>query len=191
MTAPTSNPALGPAFQLGIVVRDIEAAMQHWLNAMGVGPFIYMEDTGPLRCTYRGEPTDVKIHVAFTYSDNMQIELIQQRTDAPSPYRDFLASGREGLQHVAFYAHDVAAAGRRLEANGMRLAYVIEPQFSNDRVLYYEGDNQATMVEIVTLNPLRRRYHAALQAQTRGWEGDRPIRRYKTFMDFYEAFGLL
>ncbi len=188
----TTIPALGTAFQLGMVVRDIEAAMQHWIKAMGVGPFIYMEEPGPIKCTYRGKPTDAKISVAFTYTDNMQIELIQQRNTAPSPYMDFLASGREGLQHLAFYANDPEAAYRQMEANGLKLAYTIEPVGGTEQVRYYEDPKQVgTMTEIVPIHPARRRIHGAILAATKGWEGKNPIRRFKSIPHFAEVSGLI
>jgi len=189
--APKPLPALGRIFQLGVIVPDIEAAMRYWMDALGVGPFTYMDSTGPIRCTYRGKQTDVRICMGFSYSDNLQIELIQQRNDAPSPYRDFLASGREGVQHVAHYAHDFDAAGRQLEAGGARHVYTIEPELGGERIHYYERPGQATMIELVPLNDLRRRYHEVLQNETRNWDGGNPIRRYRDFLHFYQSFGLL
>ena len=34
----------GNVCQNGYVVRDIEAAMTHWIDVMGVGPWFYIED---------------------------------------------------------------------------------------------------------------------------------------------------
>ncbi len=34
----------GKVCQNGYVVRDIEAAMKHWITVMGVGPWFYIED---------------------------------------------------------------------------------------------------------------------------------------------------
>lgn len=44
--------------------------------------------------------------IALANSGPLQIELIQQRNDAPSMYRDFLAEGHEGLQYVAYWTED-------------------------------------------------------------------------------------
>ena len=33
----------GPMRQVGIVVRDIESAMRHWVEVCGVGPWFYAE----------------------------------------------------------------------------------------------------------------------------------------------------
>jgi hypothetical protein len=187
-----SMPALGSAFQLGVVVRDIEAAMQHWIKAMGVGPFIYMHDPGAIKYTYRGQPTNPQSSIAFTYSDNMQIELIQQRNDAPSPYVDFLASGREGLQHLGFYANDLPAACEQLEANGLERVYTIAPEGSDERIYYYEDPKQpGTMTEVIPLTPLRRRVHAGILAATKGWEGADPIRRFDSIPHYARVSGLL
>ena len=45
---------------------------------------------------YRGEPSDLVASIALANSGPLQIELIQQRNDAPSMYRDFLEAGHEG-----------------------------------------------------------------------------------------------
>jgi hypothetical protein len=183
-------PALGAAFQLGIVVCDIEAAMQHWTQAFGVGPFIFMADTGRVPGLYRGKPNEVRLRMAFSYSGDLQIELIQPLDDAPSPYTDFLAAGREGIQHLAYYAADFPAACRQLEAGGLTCAYTID--LPREQVRYYEDPRQpATMVELVTAHALRRRFHAALAAMTKGWEGANPVRRYKSMRHFMEASGVL
>src|SRR4051812_21682473 len=93
---------LGNTVQWGYVVRDLEAAMRHWTEVLRVGPFIAIGDFGKVQARHRGEPTDVKLVCAFSYLGDIQIELIQQLNDAPSPYMEFLAAGREGLQHHGF-----------------------------------------------------------------------------------------
>lgn len=39
----TLSRILGPIRQNGFVVRDIHAAMDHWIHAMGVGPWFLFE----------------------------------------------------------------------------------------------------------------------------------------------------
>lgn len=91
----------GEIRQNGYVVRDIEAAMKHWIEVLGVGPFFYLEQAPVENFRYYGEPSDMAASIALANSGALQIELIQQRNDAPSMYRDFLAAGHEGLQHAA------------------------------------------------------------------------------------------
>src|SRR5256714_9739981 len=89
----------GPMRQVGIVVRDIEKAMRHWVEVCGVGPWFYAEQLPVTQFRYKGRVYDIKMSVALANSGDVQLELIQQRCDSPSLYRDFLAAGHEGMQH--------------------------------------------------------------------------------------------
>jgi hypothetical protein len=77
--------------------------MRHWTEVLGVGPFYYIERVKRDWFRYRSEPSDAEVSIALANSGDLQIELIQQRNDAPSMYRDFLNSGREGLQHMSYW----------------------------------------------------------------------------------------
>jgi catechol 2,3-dioxygenase-like lactoylglutathione lyase family enzyme len=187
-----SPPALGAAFQLGIIVEDIEAAMAHWSGTLGAGPFFYFEDPGPVKCTYRGVPTNPLSSCAFGYSGDMQIELVQQRNTAPSPYLDFLAAGRDGIQHLGFYAHDFEAACRQMEAKGQQVAYKVELWDGDEKVHFYEDPKKpGLMSEILSASPVRLRMHAAMRGAARGWNGDQPVRRYPSMRQYAETAGLL
>ena len=72
----------GKVCQNGYVVRDIEAAMKHWIEVMGVGPWFYIEDVKTDWFKHRGIDSDVKMSIALANSGDLQIELIQQRNDA-------------------------------------------------------------------------------------------------------------
>src|SRR6185369_5607710 len=50
---------------------------------------------------HRGKDSAMEMSVALANSGDPQIELIQQRNDAPSMYKELLDSGREGLQHMS------------------------------------------------------------------------------------------
>jgi hypothetical protein len=54
----------GPMRQVGIVVRDIEKAMRHWVEVCGVGPWFYaeqlpMDEFGIVKLTWV-EPNGIK-----------------------------------------------------------------------------------------------------------------------------------
>jgi hypothetical protein len=83
----------GAVRQNGYVVRDIHAAMKHWIEVMGVGPWYYMDRVKTDWFRHRGENSAVEMSIALANSGDLQIELIQQRNDAPSLYREFLDSG--------------------------------------------------------------------------------------------------
>ena len=102
----------GSILQNGFVVRDIKAAMRHWIEVLEVGPWFYFEHIPFVDFRYKGELSPVDVSLALANSGDFQVELIQQRNDAPSLYRDFIAAGHEGLQHVGYGSHQFDARRR-------------------------------------------------------------------------------
>ncbi len=47
----------GPLRQMGYVVLDVEAAMRHWVEVCGVGPWFYAERLPLTAFTYAGNAT--------------------------------------------------------------------------------------------------------------------------------------
>jgi Glyoxalase/Bleomycin resistance protein/Dioxygenase superfamily len=91
----------GPLRQMGYVVPDVEAAMRHWVEVCGVGPWFYAERLPLTSFSYGGARyDDIHLSIGLANSGEMQIELIQQRSEHPSMAREFLlAHPKGGLQH--------------------------------------------------------------------------------------------
>ena len=183
------QPAVGPITQLGFVVRDLDAAVRHWIEDMGVGPFLFLDKgTGrpPNPAVFRGQEVLVEIRLAFGFIGEMQLELIQQVNDAPSPYLEFLAEGREGLQHLCHSVDDHASACRQLEASGYTREVVIPVPGQQEAIIYYRSPALVgPMVEIVP--PRWRKARAAVRERVRAWDGGDPLIRYETYGDFLAA----
>jgi len=166
----------GEIRQLGYVVHDIEAAMRHWIEVLGVGPWYYVERLPVRDFLYRGRPSDIHASIALANSGGAQIELIQQRNEAPSMYRDFLASGPEGLQHVSTWPVDYEATMARALAAGHRIGQ--QGQSNRGPFAYFEteGGHRGTCMEIAAYTGLRRSQFEAIAAAARDWDGRDPIR---------------
>jgi Glyoxalase/Bleomycin resistance protein/Dioxygenase superfamily len=96
--------------QIGLVVKDIEQAMQGFWKTAGIGPWsIYTNSAPPLRCIYRGQPAEYKVRLALARSGDVQMELIEY-IEGDSIHRDFLAAGRQGLEHVGIFVTDLELA---------------------------------------------------------------------------------
>ncbi len=180
------QPLLGPATQLGFVVRDLDAAVRHWVEVLGIGPFLFLENgTGrpPNPSLFRGAEVHVEIRLAFGFIGDVQLELIQQVNDAPSPYLEFLAAGREGLQHLGYWVHDYDETCRRVEAAGYERDLVIPIPEQEQPIIYYRSPALVgPMLEIV---PRRwRRAREAVAARLKSWSGGDPLVRYDTYGDF-------
>ena len=124
----------GKVCQNGYVVRDIEAAMTFWTEKLRVGPFFYLPKVGIDWFRYRGKESPLQMSVALANSGDLQIELIQQRNDAPSMYLDFLAHHREGLQHVSYWSTDYQALYDRAIAAGFKVGHEGQIGGSNGRL---------------------------------------------------------
>lgn len=184
---------LGPSTQLGFVVRDLDAAVRHWTQVLGVGPFLFLDrGTGrpPNPSVFRGRQTVVELRLAFGFLGDVQVELIQQVNDAPSPYREFLKQGREGLQHLGYWVHDHAGARQRLEAAGYEPEFIIPLPGQAQEIVYYRSPELfGPMLEIVP--PAWRRAREAVATRLAAWSGGDPLVRYDTYGDFLADSGVV
>jgi hypothetical protein len=169
----------GSARQVGYVVRDIEKAMLQWAR-IGVGPWFYKAEVVSTEFRYHGRPSALpQLSIALANSGQLQIELIQQRDDAPSLYRDSLERHGEGAQHVAYWTDDrfdeftasllergyvEGHAGRMGAARG-RYAYFVHP------------DLPSAMVEISETTGGKGEYFEEIRRAALAWDGSEAIRR--------------
>jgi catechol 2,3-dioxygenase-like lactoylglutathione lyase family enzyme len=175
----------GPLRQNGFVVRDIEAAMRRWTGVLGVGPFFYIEDQPLNDFVYRGVPSRPRFSVALAHSGGVQIELIQQRDDEPSAFRDFLADGEEGLQHVAFWTEEFDRDQRLARDRGL------EPLQSgrsgsggpNERFAYFTApDARGPVVELSETLGRKAVLFRSVEAAALDWDGREPVRDMRTLL---------
>jgi catechol 2,3-dioxygenase-like lactoylglutathione lyase family enzyme len=167
----------GPIRQNGYVVRDIEAALDHWTQVLGVGPFFYFERAPIADFRFRGETSELEVSIALANSGDLQIELIEPRNDAPSMYRDFLAAGREGLQHVAFWTEDFDAGLEAAISRGYRVAQSGQSGGPDGRFVYFEEEaHPGTVIELSEVSGAKGRFFAHIRAQEVSWDGTDPVR---------------
>ena len=170
----------GAIRQNGYVVRDIEAALDHWTNVLGVGPFFYMEQVKIDDLRYRGQPTNAQASIALANSGELQIELIQLRNDAPSMWRDFLEAGHEGLQHFAYWMDTPAAMDAALE-RAAALGYEIGQSGTvgeNGRFVYLCTEaHPGTVVELSEACGWKAEFFRKVARAAENWDGSDPIRR--------------
>jgi len=170
----------GPVRQNGYIVRDIDAAMKHWVEVMGVGPWYYIDRVQTDWFRHRGVDSAVEMSIALANSGDLQIELIQQRNDAPSMYKEFLDAGHEGLQHVAYWSKDYQA----LYDEALRLGYKIghEGQIGGEQGRFAYLDTEAhpgTVIEISDISGHKGAFFDHIRDVSASWDGSNPIRPVK------------
>jgi hypothetical protein len=169
----------GQPAQLGYVVRDIEAAMAGWL-ALGVGPWFMVTTVETNWFRHRGEDSPLEMSVALANSGDLQLELIQQNNDAPSLYREFLESGREGFQHISYWSKDYQA----LYDEALAAGYVVGHEGciggEQGRFAYLESAGTAaagTIIEISDVSGPKGMFFDHIREVAADWDGSEPIRR--------------
>lgn len=180
MAQARSQPAFGPAMQLGFVVPDLDTAIRHW-TALGIGPFFLLEHIQFAECTYKGKPAKFDMSVAVGQWGPVQVELIRQHDAVPTIYTEFDGSRAGGLQHVGVMTDSVADHLARLRklgvepvqsgstANGIRFAYV------NTDTL--PGAHPGGMVELIERGPAIDGFFRLVRESAAGWDGRDPVRR--------------
>ena len=167
----------GEMRQVGIVVRDIEVAMQHWVTVCGVGPWFYADKLPVTAFSYRDKVyDDLHISVALANSGDIQLELIQQRCDTPSMYRDFLGAGHEGMQHWSSWPDDYDVRLEHALSNGYSVGQSGDSPRGRFVYLWNEG-HPGTVIEMAHMTAARRAIFNAIRNAAVGWDGSNPIRR--------------
>ncbi|MPW21606.1 VOC family protein [Paraburkholderia sp. CNPSo 3157] len=168
----------GEIRQAGYVVRDIEAAMDHWSRVLGVGPWFYNERVPIEDYRYRGERYEVHNSVALANSGDLQVELIQMRNDAPSMYRDFLAAGHTGLQHNAYWTTSFDADLERLLTQGFTVA-MSGNVGKNGRFVYFDTEQHpGTVIELSEIAGPKGKLFDMIREASLNWDGRDAVRPF-------------
>ncbi len=166
----------GPVRQNGYVVRDIEAALKHWTEVLGVGPFYRIEKVAVEDFRYKGTSSAIELTIALANTGDLQIELIEQTNDAPSMYRDFLAAGNEGLQHLAYWPADFEQELNHALESGYRIGQegrIGEP----GRFVYLETEaHPGTVIELSDVSGPKGKFFEHIRAKAQNWDGNHPVR---------------
>src|SRR5204863_4883783 len=113
---------IGHLDQVGIVVRDLGAAMRAYHELLGIGGWrVYTYGPRLVKdMTYRGRRQDYTMRIALTTLGSWILELVES-VEGPNIYEEFLAQHGEGLHHVMTIVDDFDAAVARLESAGYEL----------------------------------------------------------------------
>jgi methylmalonyl-CoA/ethylmalonyl-CoA epimerase len=168
---------LGTVMQMAYVPRDFDAALRHWTETMGVGPFFSLEHICLPNCRYEGEPADIDFSIAIAYWGDLQVELIKQHNDAPSIYKRWRDEGREGLHHVCIVVDDMVHARAVCAAAGARVAQEADVAGGGEVIYVDAGGGPGGLVELIRLPQATLDGFAAMREACRNWDGHDPLRR--------------
>jgi len=166
---------LGVVSQLAYFPVDFDAALRHWTQVVGVGPFFLLNDVRLEDMRYRGKPTDAVFSMALGYWGDMQIELIRCESDAPSLYRGEYAV-RDSLHHVCVFVDDMTAARAACAKAGAEV--LMEGKVGNDgEVIYVDpGPGPGHVIEFLRPMSDSGGLFAMMRDAACTWDGTDPVR---------------
>ena len=152
--------------------------MMLWADRLRIGPGFYNPRLPLTRYSFRGTAYDgFDMSYALANSGDMQIELIQQRCDTPSLYREHLDRYGEGLQHICVWPEDYDAVFAQACANGLVPAQ--EGAVGTIRFAYFEDvAHGGTSLEMSEMVPQRLPGIERIRAAAADWDGRDPVRPY-------------
>jgi len=132
--------------QIGYVVRDLEAAIR--LYDPLFGPFKTM-DGSVQAARYRGRLADCRLELAFGWSGDVEIELIQW-VSGDCPHREFIEKGREGMHHLHFRVEDCDGWVEKLRPLGYDAIWT-KHWSADTKFAYLERAGDPTLIEFLQM----------------------------------------
>ena len=111
------------ADQVGIVVEDLDSAIEQFRLLLGVSNFDVVDwpkpGTDP-ESNYYGKKAQFKLRIAFSQLGNLQLEVIQP-VEGKSIFTDFLETHGPGLHHLRFSEKNFDQKVEQLQKAGIQM----------------------------------------------------------------------
>jgi methylmalonyl-CoA/ethylmalonyl-CoA epimerase len=149
-------------FQIGLVVPNIHKGMAFFKDKLGVPKFLFIERPELQDETYFGKPSPLRLHLAFGWCGDTQIELVQPISGV-STYSQFLDHNPQGgMHHYAIEVPDYAQGVKDMETRGFTL--VQSGRHNETRFGYFDTRNViGALTEIVYLQPEEKAFMQGLK----------------------------
>jgi hypothetical protein len=157
------------------VVADLAAAMRHWVEVCGVGPFFVLPKVAMDNLTHRGRPATIDCTIGIAQAGRTQIELIEQRCDSPSIYRDYVPRGDSAFHHVAIICRDYDREVAHYRALGYQEGAA--GTFGDIRFAYLDTFRDlGCVLELLEDKPSIREFFKMIADAGQDWDGRDPYR---------------
>lgn len=153
------------------VVRDLEQACERLHKMYGIGPFLGGAEAALEEHRYRGRAEEpIRIRGVFVQSGDLNIELVQLVSKAPSAFHDMFPNMEEGFHHVAIFCEDYEKQRDAFVAEGWPVA----SEFSTigKTFCYIDArDPLGHMIELYPPSDIVRRMYQVTRDAARDWDG--------------------
>ncbi len=118
----SNTSAVGAIEHVGVLVRDLDRAMEHYANDLGIGPWVtYTLSPDWIRdMTVHGKEQGYVYRLALCTVGPVLYELMES-VRGPNIYEEFLNKHGEGVHHLGYFVEDIDAEISAMEARGFAL----------------------------------------------------------------------
>lgn len=150
-----SSMVLPAPAQIGVVVKNLDNAMNHYSQVFGVGPFQVIE-FAPAQHWLKGKPTPIRLNIGIAQWGNLQLELIEV-VEGDIPHKWFLDEKGEGVQHLGFIVDNYDQWLSYLKDKGIDVLMNAETDvegMGHVRAAYLESDRVGgVLFELIEIKP--------------------------------------
>jgi len=170
----------GRVVQVAYLVEDIDAAMNHWLEQAGLGPWTCFRNI-ELDTRFDDRDFTLRIHEALAYMGDLQIQLVQSldTPDVSTPYQSYVAARRWGVHHMAFFAEDIDRAVAQATEQGFGRTCSMRDK-AGYRYYYCQSTAMPDVwIEFLESYPGLHTIFEEGIAAAAAWDGTDPIRNFE------------
>ena len=164
----------GPIVQVAYVVEDLHYAIRQWITLFGVGPFFVLERVEYLEHEVDGIRSSPVMSLAFAYSGDLQVELIQTLDQEPSVISRYPPSPVNGFHHIAILSEDMASDEARMAKGGLRRVGSGVSEMGVRVAFFHGGPHAGGLVELIRADDTVTRFFRELKRAASEWDGKTP-----------------
>ena len=165
-----------PIVQVAYFVDDIAQTAEKMFSTFGAGPFYVLRNIELSRGIHRGEDCPFVHSSAYGQWGDVMMELVQQESDGPSPFRDLYARGETGLHHLATIVEDQQEAYAEYQAAGFEIATIAVTSGGTEFAFIDAIDTLGHFIEVYEESDGLRAFYDMVRAASMGWQGHDLIR---------------
>ena len=136
--------------QVGIVVRDMDRAIEYYGRVFGIGPFRRLDFNLP-EGVMKGKKVSLRMKLAFASLGALEFELIEA-PPGDNIYREFLDTKGEGVHHLGYHVSDIEGYLVVLKQRGVGILFSGKTERAS--FAYLEpGETGGVIFELVQRTP--------------------------------------
>ena len=162
--------------QVAYFVEDIRAAALNMAATFGAGPFFIVDNIELAWGEHRGQDCPFVHSSAYGQWGDVMMELVQQESDGPSPFRDLYVAGQSGLHHVAAMVDSLPEAYMHFANANIPLVTRAMTKSGTEFAFLDATNSLGHFIEVYEKSETLLGFYDFVRQAASGWQGDHVLR---------------